>query len=52
MKTIVHKGWIIEKFIHPKLKGKYSLFDINGIEMCRTNTIEEAKAVIDKNLTR
>jgi hypothetical protein len=49
MKTIEYKGWTIEKFTHPKLQGRYSLFDNNGIEVCRAHTIKEAKAIINKS---
>lgn len=48
MKTIEYKGWTIDKFTHPKLQGKYSIFDNNYIEVCRAHTIKEAKAIINK----
>lgn len=46
MKTIEYKGWTIEMFTHPKLQGRYSLFDEQGIEVCRVHTIKEAKTII------
>jgi hypothetical protein len=52
MKTIKYKGWMIEKFTHPKLQGRYSLFDNNDIEVCRSHTIKEAKAIITKSIKK
>lgn len=49
MKTIEYKGWTIDKVTHPKLKGRYSLFDENGVEVCRAHTVKEAKAIITKS---
>lgn len=47
MKTIEYNGWIIDKVIHPKLQGRYSVFDTNGIEYFRANTIKEARIKIN-----
>lgn len=50
MKIIEYKGWTIEKFTHPKLQGRYSLFDEQGIEVCRAHTVKEAKVIITKSV--
>lgn len=51
MKTIEYKGWTIDKFTHPKLQGRYSLYDNNGVEVCRAHTLKEAKTIISKTVS-
>lgn len=50
MKTIEYKGWTIDKFTHPKLQGRYSLFNEQKIEVCRAHTVKEAKTIKTKQL--